>query len=191
MDALRFRFTACFRSHGLAQAFAGPSLGTGALLLGRPMGMWRRPRPQRGTTCHYGIPLDPWAQPGVPHWAPPCLTGHRWGTCCPAAQLTHPGSTPLSGKHLAIPKTSSLHLSEPKKTWYWLRYPNCPPPTFKCMTLHSGCQVLMPTRVPLSGPRWLGYLIRHPMKECSRGHMPFQPSHLPKSEWHAWVHFSG
>ena len=43
------------RSHGLARAFAGPSLGNGALLLGRPMGMWRRPQPPRGTTCHYGI----------------------------------------------------------------------------------------------------------------------------------------
>ena len=58
------------------------------------------------------------------------------GTCCQAAQLTHPGSTPLRGKHLAIPKISPLHLLEPKKTSYWLRYPNCPPPTFKCMTLH-------------------------------------------------------
>ena len=75
------------------------------------------------------------------------------------------------------------------KTWYWLRYPNCPPPTFKCMTQYSGCQVLMPIGAPLPRPRWLWYLIRHPMEECSRGHMPFQPSHLPKSDWHAWVHF--
>ena len=133
-----------FTSHGLAQAFAGPSLGTGALLLGRPMGMWRR----LGAPTWHHVPL--WHPPsplGSARGAPLGTTMLDWaqvGTCCPAAQLTHLGSTPLSGKHLTIPKTSPSHLSEPKKTWYWLRYPNCPPPTFKCMTLHSGCQVLMP-----------------------------------------------
>ena len=56
-----------FRGPGFSQAFAGPSLGTGALLLGRPMGMQGRPRAARGTTCQYGIPLAPWARPGLSH----------------------------------------------------------------------------------------------------------------------------
>ena len=115
------------RVHGLAQAFAGPSLGTGALLLGRPMGMWRRPRPP---TCHHVPSWHPLSPLGSARGAPLGTTMLDWaqvGTSCPAAQLTHPGSTPLSGKHLAIPKTSPLHLSEPKKTWCWLRYPNRPP----------------------------------------------------------------
>ena len=71
-----------FRSHGLAKAFARPSLGTGALLLGRPMGMWRRPRPPRGTTCHYGTPFSPL---GSARGAPLGTTMLDWaqvGTCC-------------------------------------------------------------------------------------------------------------
>ena len=53
--ALTRKSSSWFRSHGLAQAFAGPSLGTGALLQGRPMGIGRRPRPPRGTIMGLGF----------------------------------------------------------------------------------------------------------------------------------------
>ena len=57
--------------------------------------------------------------------------------------------------HFGIPKTSPLHLFEPKETWFWLGYPSCPPRTFKCMTLHSGYLAAMPTRATLSMAEWL------------------------------------
>ena len=61
-------------------------------------------------------PLSPLGSAGGAPLGTTMLDWAQVGTCCPAAQLTHLGSTPLSGKHLAIPKTSPLHLSEPKKT---------------------------------------------------------------------------
>ena len=66
-------------------------------------------------TWHH-VPLwHPFSPLGSAMGAPLGTTMLDWaqvGTCGPAAQLTHPGCTPLSGKHLAIPKTSPLHRSE-------------------------------------------------------------------------------
>ena len=120
--------------------------------------------------------------PPVPSQAWWCPVGHPW-----------PGLKGLGDDIMARGATWGTwpppHAHGPAQQWWPCAQAG--PSKGLGQPMKPGCQVLMPTGAPLSGPRWLWYLIRHPMKECSRGHMPFQPSHLPNSEWHAWVHFSG
>ena len=74
-------------------------------------------------TWHHVPSWHPFSPSGSAKGAPLGTTMLDWaqvGTSYPPAQLSRRGSTPLSGKHLGIPKTNPLHLLKPKTTWYWL-----------------------------------------------------------------------